>query len=41
MWCLGGGGGGDIDDFDRFPCVAYKKDKTEGGYLVGIAYRRV
>ena len=28
MWCLGGGG--DIDDFDRFPCVAYKNDKTEG-----------
>ena len=29
---------GDIDDFDRFPCVAYKNDKTEGGggYLVGI-----
>ena len=24
MWCLGG----DIDDFDRFPCVAYKNDKT-------------
>ena len=28
----------DIDDFDKFPCVAYKNDKTEGGggYLVGI-----
>ena len=21
---------GDIDDFDRFPCVAYKNDNTEG-----------
>ena len=26
---------GDIDDFDRFPCVAYKNDKTEGGGVFG------